>query len=160
MKPSKLEEKFNSFVNSGTMPEIEDIMVFQTSDGEYELYNKYYISRTPDKSYVVTMKDTHAHHTFYKLKNAVVWCTYDKRNKISDADKIIDLDLKLHGADSNAEVYTGLFKKTKNVDSKLLYAAKLTEEKVKKTYILAQLDLLVTEAKNWQLKRFIAKPAH
>jgi hypothetical protein len=104
------------------------------------------------------MKNTYVRHTFYQLKNAVAWCTYDKRNKIKEASTILNLDLKLYGADANAEVYDNLTKNAKTVDSKLVYVAKLTEEKEKKNHILRQLNHLINEAKSWQLAKFNTKP--
>ena len=95
MKSAKIEEKLDSFINKKAIPQVEDKIILETTPGEYELYNKYYITKTPQKTYVVTIKNSHVYHVFYKLKNAAVWCTYDKLNKIKDADNSIELDVRL-----------------------------------------------------------------
>lgn len=152
------EEQLDKFISNKTMNSIQEIIIIQNEHGEYELFNKYNIRKVADKEYLVTMPGYHFEHTFYTLRNAVVWCTCDKRNKIIESSRIVDLDLRLNGIEANMEVHRRLFKRAKDDDTKLIYIAKLNSDKIKKSDILRELTGYIEESRAWQLKKFNAKP--
>jgi hypothetical protein len=92
------------------------------------------------------------------LKHAVTWCTYDKRNRIMESKRILDLDHQLTSLDSAIAIHQNLTKRTKNTEDKLIYLAKMGEEKVRRSRICKELEQYVVESKLWQAKRFNAKP--
>ena len=97
--------------------------------------------------------------SFNVLKNAVAWCTYDKRNNIYDTNRIYDLDNKLSSIDAAILVHQRLAKKAKKLEEKLIYLAKLGEEKMEKKQIVEELDRYVESSKIWQSKQFNMKSA-
>ena len=147
-------------MTSELLGELEDIIIFQNIDGSYELFNTYVIEKKSDKEYLVSMKKTHTEHTFYSMKNAVTWCIFDKRNHIVNANRILLLDNQLGGLEVDIALHTKIFKNTKNSEDKLIFLAKLNEDKLKKKTVTDELHTYINDSKQWQTKRFDRKPEH
>jgi hypothetical protein len=62
--------------------------------------------------------------------------------------------MKLTGAVENVRIYEGLCKKTKNLDTKIIYLAKLQENRIRRNTILSELESHINKAKEWQYKQF------
>jgi hypothetical protein len=71
-----------------------------------------------------------------------------------DSKRILDLDNQLTSLDSAIAIHHNLTKRTKNTDDKLIYLAKLGEEKVRRSRICKELEQYVVESKLWQARRF------
>jgi hypothetical protein len=99
-------------------------------------------------------------YTFSSLKNAAVWCTLDKRNKILEASNMLVLDQRLAGLDAAIVIHSHLVKKAKNDEDKLIYLSKLSQERAKKRKVLSEIDHYIRDSKRWQLARMTRKPAH
>lgn len=158
MIDQKTFEKIANAIPKRDLQTLQDISVFQDSDGTYSLFNKYTINKT-NAGFDVTIDGSYTSHTFSILKNAVTWCTLDKRERISEANRILYLDIKLASLDTSIAIHNNLLKKSKTNDDKLIYIAKLTEEKVKKRSILHEIDGFIMESKRWQSQRFNRKPS-
>ena len=152
------EKKLEKFIKSTFLDELEDVIIFQDTDGSYQLFNSYHIAKTVKNEYIVTMTTTFTTHTFNELKNAVAWCTFDKRNMLYESNRILKLDNLLAGLDVDISLHTKIFKNTKNTDDKLIFLAKLSEDKLKKKRITDELYTYVSDSKRWQIKRFDRKP--
>jgi len=134
--------------------ELQDVVIFRTQDGIYDLYGNYTIVKQYDKTYLVTLKYSFTQLSFYSIKNAVAWCINDKRNKILCAKRILELDNKLQSIDSAIDLHKHLLRKSKDDDGRLIYYSKLSDEKVKKYEIVKELTEYINESNNWQQKRF------
>lgn len=153
-----LDQRLERVMQKNVITELTDIVVYQEEDGSYNLFNQYIINKVKNDHYAVAMTTTLTCHTFTKLRNAVAWCTYDKRNRIMDAKRIIELDRYLDGVQTAIELYSQLTKKAKNVENKLIFLAKLTEEKSKKRILSDEMNDFVENSRVWQIKRFEQKP--
>ncbi len=149
--------KLKKVIHEDTINNLADLSVFKDQDGSYHLFDKYVIRRVNDE-YEVTMYSVDTKKIFYTLKHAVAWCTYDKRNKIVDSNRIYDLDKIVAGLESTIQGHQKLIKSAKNMDDKLIYLAKLGEEKMKKRRIYDELGRYVAISKTWQNNRFNTKP--
>ena len=155
--PEQMLTKLEKTITTGEIEKLADLSVFQNADGSYYLFNKYII-RKIDGRYLVTHQSLAESNTyFYVLKHAVTWCTYDKRNRIMDSKRILDLDNRLTSIESSIAIHQNLSKKTKDVENKLIYLAKLGEEKIQRSIIARELERYVSESKYWQAKRFDTK---
>ena len=152
------ETRIEKFVSQQLLQNLQDIVIYQENDGSYKLFNAYTISKNPQKEYVVTGNTANANTKFYVLKNAVSWCIFDKRNKMYEARRITELDNKLVSIDVDINIHQNLFKKSKVTDDKLMYLAKLNEDRIKKKNIIRELEVYVTESNSWQKQRFNRKP--
>ena len=131
---------------------LSDKLVIEVRDG-YELYGEYSI-RPMGNMYKASKFNTFTEHKFHSLRNAAVWVSLDKTNKVMDAQHVLELDKILEGAIANAELHQRLYKSTKSLDAKSLYYAKLQEDNAKRKYVTSQLDSYVNQVKTWQEKCF------
>ena len=138
---------------------LQEITIFQDENGSYNLFNKYVITKVK-QDFVVTLEQSFTTETFFQLKNAVAWCTLDTRDKILEADRVIYLDRKLASLEASIALLNNLVRKTKSPDDKLIYLAKLSEDKAQKRKISSELEYFLNESKRWQTQRFNRKPAH
>ena len=149
--------KLKKVIPPDTINNLADLAVFKETDGSYHLFDKYVIRRVNDE-YEVTMYSIDTKKIFYTLKHAVAWCTYDKRNRIVDSNRIYDLDKKVAGLESIIQGHQKLIKSAKNMDDKLIYLAKLGEEKMKKRQLYDELGRYIATSKSWQISRINTKP--
>jgi hypothetical protein len=149
--------KLKKVIPADTINSLADLSVFRDTDGSYHLFDKYVIRRVNDE-YEVSVNLVDTTKTFYTLKHAVAWCTYDRRNKIVDSNRIYDLDKKVAGLESTIQGHQKLIKSAKNMDDKLIYLAKLGEEKMKKRQLYDELSHYISISKTWQTNRFNTKP--
>lgn len=158
MISDKLLRKLTKSIPESEMKRLSELSIIQGPDGSYFLFSKYSI-RKNNGYYVVELDKIAGSKSFNVLKNAVAWCTYDKRNSIYETNRIYDLDNKLSSIDAAILIHQKLAKKSKNLEEKLIYLAKLGEEKMEKRQILDELDTYVTSSKIWQSKQFNMKSA-
>lgn len=138
--------------------ELKDYIVYQEIDGSYQLFEQYSIIKHKEV-YVLNKLKTYTEKTFISLRNAVTWATLDKSKNYVEANRVLDLDLLLSGANENMKVHTKLIKTTKDIDQALIYITKLDEDKVKKQLILYELDGYISQTTRWQRKKFEQKIA-
>ena len=153
MISDKLLNKLAKTVSTMDLDKLSELAIMQGPDGSYFLFNKYTIRKT-NGYYVVEIDRMSVTKSFNILKNAVSWCTFDKRNSIYESNRIIDLDTRLASVDSEIQVHQKLVKKAKNLEEKLIYLAKLGEEKMERKQITEELAGYVNSSKIWQEKRF------
>jgi hypothetical protein len=149
--------KLKKVIPEDTINSLAELSVYRDTDGSYHLFDKYTIRRVKDE-YIVSVNSFDTTKTFYTLKHAVAWCTFDKRNKIVDSNRIYDLDKKVAGLESTIQGHQKLIKSAKNMDDKLIYLAKLGEEKMKKRQLYDELGRYIATSKSWQNNRFNTKP--
>jgi hypothetical protein len=149
--------KLKKVIPKETINNLADLSVFRDQDGSYHLFDKYIIRRVSDE-YEVTVNSFDTNKTFYTLKHAVAWCTFDKRNMIVDSNRIYDFDKKVAGLESTIQGHQKLIKSAKNMDDKLIYLAKLGEEKMRKRQLYDELGRYIDTSKSWQTTRFNTKP--
>jgi hypothetical protein len=153
MISDKLLRKITKAIPEAEIKKLSELSIIQSPDGSYYLFSKYSIKKN-NGYYVVELDRIAGTKSFNVLKNAVAWCTYDKRNSIYESKRIYDLDNKLSSIDAAILVHQRLAKKSKKLEEKLIYLAKLGEEKLEKKQILEELDSYVETSKIWQNKQF------
>ena len=157
-KRYSVENQLDKLMKPNIIGDLEDVIIFQNNDGSYELFNIYHINKTDKDDYIVTMLTTFTTHQFNTLKNAVAWCTFDKRNLLQQANRILILDNLLAGLELDILIHTKIFKNSKNSENKLISLAKLNEDKLKKSRFTDELHKYIYDSKRWQTNRFNRKP--
>ena len=135
---------------------LQNIAIFQNPNGEYEVFNSYFIDKKSDGA-DVKLFNGDTINSFSNLKNAICWCIFDKRGRFSVANRIIELDLKLSAVNVSMDVHQRLFKKTKDNNDKLIHLAKLNEEKYKKRQMTDELNAYLLESDYWQQRSYKLK---
>lgn len=158
-KPSEVIDlknlkKIEDFIIKELNVNLSDAAIFKHDDTTYELFNRYTIKKVSDYKYLVMTASEQK--TFSFLKNAVMWCTFKKRDKFYEMLRIEELDMMLSGIDMMIEQHKKLVYNTQDLDNKLIYIAKLNEDKLKKQSITNELKNYIYDAKHWQFKRFAA----
>jgi len=147
-------KKVETFILKELHVNLSDAAIFKHDDGTYELFNKFMIRKISDYKFLVTTD--HEQRTFSFLKNAVMWCTFKHRDKFYEMLRIEELDQILSGIDVMIEQHNKLALSATNIENKLIYLAKLNEDKLKKQHLLHEIKQYVLDAKYWQLRRFDA----
>lgn len=150
-------DKLQKMIPNTEMNSLRDLIIYQESDGSYQLFDRYAINKKSVTEYAVTTEFSDDTHMFNTLKNATAWCIFDKRDKFYEARRILELDNKLGGIDVDIMVHQKLFKKSKTDEDQLIFIAKLNEDRIKKQMIVDELDSYVAESKTWQERRFERK---
>ena len=158
MISEKIINKIQKKIPKEVLTDLQDIVIYQEQDGSYNLYNVYQIVKN-EGLYTVISPSLRQPLTFNSLKNAVAWCAFDKQAKVYVSKRIVELDQRLVGLDADITLHQSLVSKTKNTDSKLVYLAKLVEEKLKRKQIKEELEGYIVESVSWQQRRFDKKPA-
>lgn len=158
IKRYNAEKQLAKLMKPNFIGELEDVIIFQNTDGSYELFNMYHITKNENNEYIVTMHTTFTTHNFNTLKHAVAWCTFDKRNMFYQANRILKLDNLLAGLEVDISLHTKIFKNAKDTDNRLIVLSKLSEDKLKKRRYTDELYTYINDSKKWQTKRFDTKP--
>jgi hypothetical protein len=154
------ESLFTKVISKKDIDALKDIIIFREASGEYNIYDRYVVSKNTDGIYTVTVLGTHTEKNFYKLKNAVAWCSFDKRTLYKDANRLHQLDQLIFGMDTEIQIHTGLIKKASTEEAKLIYLSKLTQEKAKKRNFTYELSHFLNDFKRWQDGLFETKPKY
>ena len=158
IKRHNAEKQLAKLMKPNIIGDLEDVIIFQNTDGSYELFNMYHITKNENNEYIVTMHTTFTTHNFNTLKHAVAWCTFDKRNMFYQANRILKLDNLLAGLEVDISLHTKIFKNAKDTDNRLIVLSKLSEDKLKKRRYTDELYTYINDSKKWQTKRFDTKP--
>ena len=153
-----IEKKIKKVISKQELDKLQDIAIFRNNQGIYEVFNSYFIDKKPEGT-IVKLHNGDTINSFYNLKNAVCWCIFDKKGRYSTANRIIELDLKLSAVEVSMIVHQKLFKKTKDTDIKLIYLAKLNEDKDKKRQMTSELNGYLEQSDSWQQKSYKLKTA-
>ena len=154
MMENKLLKKIELLFANDNINVLNDI-IFQDIDGSYMLFNRYKITRTENGQYLVNSYSEELY--FNRLKSAVSWCVYSKRNKWDVANRIKELDFKMCSIELSINQMLSLIRNTKDEEYKLIYSAKLSNDQYKRKTILQELDKYILDARYWQNNRFKTK---
>jgi hypothetical protein len=148
----KLPELLFKKLNNIYLNKLEDRLIFKENENVYNIFGKYIIYNA-EVIHIKTISGDMLQH-FYKLKNAVAWCIYERRSKYYDSQKILDLDRKLASLENEITIHKRLAKINKNDD---FYVQQLHEDLVQRERVLNELKYYVDESNEWQMKRFNTK---
>ena len=152
-------DKIEKIITGPAMASLQDLIIYQDTDGSYQLFNKYSIYKLSPAEYEVTSNTSDTKHVFNSLKNATAWCIFDKRDKFYETRRILELDNRLGGLDVDIQVHLNLYRKAKTADEQLIHIAKLKVDRIRKQMMTEELDSYTSDSKNWQYKRFDLKAA-
>ena len=157
---SKIDKKLDKMISNSEFAKLQDVVIFKDTNGTYSLFNKYHIKRKDTTDVVVSLNNGDDVNSFFSMKNAVCWCVLDKIGKYQLADRVINLDMHLSSLEVHISIHSKLFKKAKKTEDKLIYLAKLNQDKLQKTAMSEELSKYIQDSYNWQQKRFGLKAEH
>jgi hypothetical protein len=157
---NKIDRKLDKMISNSEFAKLQDVVIFKDTDGTFNLFNKYHIKKKDATDIVVSLNNGDDVNSFFNMKNAVCWCVLDKIGKYQLADRVIDLDMHLSSVEVHISIHSRLFKKAKKTEDKLIYLAKLNQDKLQKTAMSEELSKYIQDSYNWQQKRFGLKAEH
>ena len=157
---NKIDRKLDKMISNTEFAKLQDVVIFKDTDGTFNLFNKYHIKKKDANDIVVSLNNGDDVNSFFSMKNAVCWCVLDKIGKYQLADRVIDLDMHLSSVEAHISIHSRLFKKAKKTEDKLIYLAKLNQDKLQKTAMSEELSKYIQDSYTWQQKRFGLKSEH
>ena len=157
---TEIERKFNKIIGLGEINNLQSISIFEIDPNYYVIFGKYYIKKKSKANVEVSLINGDVVHSFFSIRNAICWCINDFRGKFLNADRIISLDRGISSEEVQISVHKNLFKKAKTTDDKLIFLAKLNEDKLKRQSMYKELDSYIGESDYWQQKKFRLKTEH
>jgi hypothetical protein len=154
---NKIDRKLDKMISNSEFAKLQDVVIFKDTDGTYSLFNKYHIKKKDANDIVVSLNNGDDVNSFFSMKNAVCWCVMDKIGKYQLADRVIDLDMHLSSVEVHISIHSKLFKKAKKTEDKLIYLAKLNEDKFQRKAMSDELNQYIANSYAWQQKRFDSK---
>ena len=154
---NKIDRKLDKMISNSEFAKLQDVVIFKDTDGTYSLFNKYHIKKKDANDIVVSLNNGDDVNSFFSIKNAVCWCVLDKIGKYQLANRVIDLDMHLSSVEVHISIHSKLFKKAKKTEDKLIYLAKLNEDKFQKKAMSDELNQYIENSYAWQQKRFDSK---
>ena len=151
---AKIDRKLDNMITTSEFAKLQDVVIFQDTDGTYSLFNKYHIRKKDVNNITVSLNNGDDVNSFFSMKNAVCWCVLDKIGKYQLANRVIDLDMHLSSVEVHISIHSKLFKKAKKTEDKLIYLAKLNEDKFQKKSMSEELNKYIVNSYAWQQKRF------
>jgi hypothetical protein len=151
---ARIDRKLDNMIANSEFAKLQDVVIFQDTDGTYNLFNKYHIIKKDVNNITVSLNNGDDVNSFFSMKNAVCWCVLDKIGKYQLANRVIDLDMYLSSVEVHISIHSKLFKKAKKTEDKLIYLAKLNEDKFQKKSMSDELNKYITNSYAWQQKRF------
>ena len=150
----KIDRKLDRMISNSEFAKLQDVVIFKDTDGTFNLFNKYHIKKKDVNDIVVSLNNGDDVNSFFNMKNAVCWCVLDKIGKYHLADRVINLDMHLSSLEVHISIHSKLFKKAKKTEDKLIYLAKLNQDKLQKSAMSEELSKYIQDSYIWQQKRF------
>jgi hypothetical protein len=154
---NKIDRKLDNMIKTSEFAKLQDVVIFQDTNGTYSLFNKYHIKKKDTNDIVVSLNNGDDVNSFCNMKNAVCWCVLDKIGKYQLANRVIDLDMHLSSVEVHISIHSKLFKKAKKTEDKLIYLAKLNQDKLQQKAMSEELSKYIQDSYIWQQKRFSSK---
>ena len=160
MNDIELERKFNRMISTKEMNNLQDISIFEPSKDNFIVFKNYQVIKKSKTDIDVYLTNGDLVHSFSSMRNAICWCIFDKRGKYVLANRIITLDRSISNEEVQINIHNNLFKKAKKTDDKLIFLAKLNEDKFRRNTMYRELESYVGQSDYWQQHQFKLKTAH
>jgi hypothetical protein len=160
MNDIELENKFNRMISKKEINALQDISIFETSSDNYVVFKKYHIIKKSKTEVDVYLTNGDLVHSFANIRNAICWCIFDKKGKYVSANRIITLDKGISNEEVQIAIHQKLLKKSTKTENKLIFLAKLNEDKFRRSVMCQELASYIWQSDYWQKQKFKLKTEH
>lgn len=160
MTDGEIEKRFQKILNANDIKKLESISIFELAKNSYVVFGKYFVTKKSKSNVEVAYHNKEVIYSFSSMKNAICWCIFDMRGKFLDANRIISLDRNIVNEQVQIEIHKKMFSKAKTLEEKLIFLAKLNEEKIKRSQMLNQLSDYIIQSDYWQQLKYRLKTEH
>lgn len=145
---SKIEE----FIRV-SIPSLINFLIYDTEDGTYIMFERYRIQKRSDKTIVTRFRDDKI-LSFNKMRNAVAWTVLDKNNKMWEANRLMELDLKSVGLELDMAIHERIKKNTQDVERYDIMINKIQHDLALQTKFQKEIDKYIIMANECQQQGF------
>ena len=142
------------FFETGLKSDVQRVLITKDKLNRYSLFSKYQILPTSQGYYKVISDSIEPPTEFIQLKNAVIWCTLHNARKHREANRIIELDMKLSSIEFDLVVHRNILKRAEESDTRLIYMMKIQEDVYKRRMIMNEITSHLKQSKNIQAAEF------
>lgn len=134
--------------------DIKELFIVQEDDGTYNIFGTYLISKKNELYFVSVIDDPYIQPIdFSSLRYAVTYCVFDKNQKNKENKRLCELDRYIGALNVHIAQHEKMVKKSSFPD-KLIYVAKLNEEKLRKRKFLQELERYLSVSKHLQTSKY------
>jgi hypothetical protein len=133
-------------------PNITTNLIFQNTDGDYEVFGRYLIKKEINSCRVYCSATEMG--IFSSTKTALSWCIANKYLQYNLAREILTLDNKLRLLSNDISARANIADRSKNLSFREVVEAKLESKIINKKQVEQQLTKCVNNAKYYQQKGF------
>ena len=148
----KKQQIIDNFIIKEFKSQLKDWFMIQNDENTYLLFNKFKIVKTKNYYKIYQFSNSQV-ETFFSLKNAVTWCIYENLSKYNDAITVKNLDQKAESLSFHELNHKKLLNKAKDLDQKILYFIKFSEDKKQKKAVEEQIDFYINTSRYWLNKK-------
>jgi hypothetical protein len=136
------------------LPDLLPTLIIDTDDGGWILFGRYTIYKAKDGMYRVnTVGNMMQSKFFNRLRNAATWVVLYQQNRVSDANRVHELDTIIAGLDVEQQQHRRL-KNSRDTSQYLIQLTKLTENVLKQKQFITEIDKYNITAQKSQIKGF------
>jgi len=134
------------------LPELAGNIIYNTVDGCYVLFEKYFITKKEDYFVAYRQRDDKIHE-FSSLRNAAAWSILDRNNKIFESSRVLMLDASITSVKVAKQIHTKMqFKGDKSLRE--ISFNKLQQDLADHRRFQYELDKYIILAKQCQQRGF------
>jgi len=134
--------------------DIKELFIVQEDDGSYNIFGTYHIDKKNELYFVSVINDPFTNPIdFSSLKYAVTYCVFDKNNKNKENKRLYELDRYIGALNVHIAQHEKMVKKSTFPD-KLIFVAKLMEEKTRKRKFIQELETYLSFSKYLQTSKY------
>lgn len=119
---------------------------------DYVLFNEYLIRKHENGATLYRYRDDRKFE-FNHIRNATVWAILEKHNKMFEANRVLELDLKIESMNVNKSIHNRL-KKIGDFENKTINTIKYQDDNIKQNNFQRELDKYIIMANNCQQRGF------
>lgn len=144
--------KIEEFVKA-SMPSLVKFFIYDTDDGRYIMFERYSIQKFPDKTVVNRYGDDRILN-FNRMRNAVAWVVLDKNMKMWEANRLIELDLRLTGLEIDLAQHERIKKTTTDIERHDIMVNKIQHDRALHNKFQKEIDKYIIMANECQQQGF------
>ena len=153
MKPlnKRTTKKIEDFATK-QMPKMLDQLIYNTEDGGWVIYRRYYIYKVEGLFQVLRTADESV-HKFSRLKHATAWSILDHHCKMTDAKRVHELDGLLASVDLERKQHERK-KNSGDLAAHIIYTNKIQFDTIRQKQFQSEMDKYIITADNCQKRGF------
>lgn len=135
------------------IPSLSKFCIYDTDDGRYIMFERYSVQKFSDKTVVNRYRDDRV-LSFNRMRNAVAWVVLDKNNKMWEANRLLELDLRIVGLEIDLAQHERIKKTTNDMERYDIMINKIQHNRALQNKFQKEIDKYIIMANDCQQQGF------